>query len=833
MDAEYSPEVTKKIEEEFHKAKLHRPMRIKRYDVGTELIYEITEVAKPNKARVRLLVESFAGGGFAGQVYKVRVLEIGSERRQNGELEVGGIYAMKILIPPTDFSRLFRNTLYWIGFQALFQPQINPAAARAGALWQKFIRRGARIRFGDERVVSDIHATFVDSRLGSCGELSEWVEGRTWKLESDDHLDLLKQWKRGKRVDPKNLGSPEYRAKREFMANFVDLLHSMGAFELARQYEWTTCKSQPNCLKRAETEGSPSEGLTAIDFRAGLALLPFLPMSPGDFKMIAKGIIRGSLIQFDRGDVRKLEQFVMERKEQFADMLYMLEELKKAEHTYRNSIPDITHNHVRLLYHSRLWSTMLDSAVTGWKIKNLIDDQAEKKLRYRKALTLMFFIIGLIPFFGRVLRKTWGGSEWRKHYKKILTSRKYLVRAIHGKIAEKTIAWHRSGRVAGERALNLARKPLSFFCHLPLSILPAKLHRFITDCEYAKEHLAYLTVRPFRLYFDAKLREQWLEEMVLGGKKKHLLNDEEAATILSQTKDPFIQKYLKSLAVHVCTLPVTQIVSAVVALVYVFMHPEMPRAQAWAIGIGIIALFQLTPISPGSLVRGFYVLYLVIRERNFKDYNIAVFLGFFKYIGYLAFPIQMTYHYPELARFMAGHWATEAVHAVPVFGERGALLEHGVFCLLYNRPLTIRRRMRIRSEVRATMKPRYWHIILCAIGGTFVFGLADVLYIRNLGSLPPLREIWFLVVLVPVICGAAVTLGAGGASLAKRVIEGILCGATVGGLSTGIAVALVHEHSLTLREISIDCVWKVFIFAVLSTISVLLTELNLPEPKTS
>jgi len=54
----------------------------------------------------------------------------------------------------------------------------------------------------------------------------------------------------------------------------------------------------------------------------------------------------------------------------------------------------------------------------------------------------------------------------------------------------------------------------------------------------------------------------------------------------------------------------------------------------------------------------------------------------------------MTYRYPALARFMAAHWATDAVHIVPVFGERGALLEHWVFCLFYNWPLTIRRKMR-------------------------------------------------------------------------------------------------------------------------------------------
>lgn len=831
MDVGCPVKVYRKLEEEFRRAALHRPMRVDRFEAGTELVYDVAGVAGTSEGRVRLIIEKFVGGGFAGQVYQVKVLDIECEAGRIGGLEVGGVFAMKVLIPPACFSRLFRNALYWVGFQGPFQLQVNPAAARSGALWQKFIRRGAKIRFGDERAVADIYATFVDSRLGSCGELGEWVEGRTWRLEVDERLDLLKRWSKGKVVDAENLSSPEYRAKREFMGKFVELLYDMGGYELARQYEWSTWKSQPNCLKRKDTEESPSEGLVAVDFRAGLALLPFLPMSPGDFKLITKGLMRGSLVQFDRGDIGKLEQFTKAHSDEFADMRQMLEELKAVDRVYRDSVPDITHNHVRLLYGSRVWSTMLDSVVTGWKVRNLIDEQCQEELRGSKTLTLLFCVIGFIPLIGRFLRRIWGQRYWRKHYWGMLTSWKYLRRAVRARVVEKVIGWHRSGRMDGEYALKVVRQAWRCSHHLLLSVLPAGLHRFLTDWQYAKEHLDYLMFRPIRLYFDAELREQWLCEMVTEGKKKHLLSDEDATVILSQVKEPFIQKYLKSLAVHICTLPVTQIVSVLVAIIYVAMHPEMPRGQAYGIGLGIIALFQVVPISPGSLVRGLYVLYLVIRERNFKDYNIAVFLGFFKYIGYLAFPIQMAYRYPVLARFMAGHWATEAVHIVPVFGERGGLLEHGVFCLFYNWPLTIRRRMHRRAQMRAAMQPRYWHIALCAMAGSGIFGLADFAYIRKSGELASLKEIWWLALIVPVFCGAAVTLGAGGAAMWKRVIGAAVCGGAVGVLYTGVSVILGYGGLIGVGELVTNCVWRAFVFSILSTVGVLLTEVKLPEPR--
>ena len=318
MAKDYSVETCRELQERFRRTGVCRPMRVGRYDPGTELTYQVQGLDGGGTATVRLTVERFVGGGFAGQVYRVKVL--GMEGAQIAGLEAGGCYAMKILVPPSGFSRVFRDVLYWVGFQGPFQLQVNPAAARAGALWQKIIRRAARVKLGEERAVVDIYGTFVDEQLGSCGELSEWVEGRTWRLEVDDRLDLLRRWRHGKAVDAEHLGSPEYRAKKAFMREFVGLLHEMGAYEFARQYEWSTCKSQPNCLKRQGVEEQPAAGLVAVDFRAGLALLPFLPMSPGDVKLILQGLGRGSLVQFDRGNLDRLDRFVAAHSSEFADM---------------------------------------------------------------------------------------------------------------------------------------------------------------------------------------------------------------------------------------------------------------------------------------------------------------------------------------------------------------------------------------------------------------------------------------------------------------------------------------------------------------------------------
>ncbi len=829
MEKINKPGVYQTLVERFLKTAVLRPLRLDRYEDGTELTCSMQSVGGGERADVTVGIEKFVGGGFAGQVYRVRILKIDSPGSIRG-LELGKRYAIKILVPPSRFSRLFRNLLYWVGFQGPFQLQVNPAAARSGALWQKLIRRGAAIRFGREDAVVDIFATFVDQQLGSCGEISEWVQGRTWRLEVDDRLDALNRWRRGRPVDASRLGSMEYRAKFAFMRDFVELLHDMGGHEFARQYEWTTCKSQPNCLKRTDSEADPTGGLVAVDFRAGLVLLPFLPMSPGDFGLILKGLKRGSLVQFDRGSLRRLDRFIAAHAEAFADLGEIVSELKECERVYRASVPDVTHHHVRLLYSRPLWSTILDQALTGWKVAGRVDASTAGRLERSTLQRCLFYLLGVVPLLGDWLQRIFGRADWRGHYRMILTSRAYLKRSFEAKMAEKMINWHRAGRFDDEAALAVSASPRRFLLHLPLCYLPVGLHRMLTDGAYARERLYFIFVRPLRLYFNAALREEWFRGMIREGRENHILTDGDAEVIQAQIQDPYIQKYLKSLAVHVCTLPVTQIVSVTIAVAFVLLHPEMPRSQAWGIGLGIIALFQVLPLSPGSLVRGFYVLYLVLRERNFKDYNIAVFLGFFKYIGYLAFPIQMAYRYPVLAGFMAVHWASQAVHVVPVFGESGALLEHWVFRLFYNWPLTLRRRVLQRLELRAAMQKRFWHIGLIALAAGVLLAGADSAYFSGVREFSGQKALWWLAIPVSLLGGTLTTMGAGGATLWQRIIGAVTCGLLTGIVYTAGSV-LLPPAGLSTGFFVAAGIWRLFAFALFAVLGAIVTELILPDPE--
>ena len=758
---DYSKELCARLFKDANNPALKIGHRITRYETGDELKIDLQGVHPATEGSGTLVVDKFLGGGFAGQVYRCRLSELALPDGETIEgLEAGKLYAIKIIIPPSTFSHRFRNTIYWLAFQGPFSSQVNHGACRSGLILQKLVRRAAKIKFGRETAIKDAYASFWDKNLNAYGEITEWIEGRMWQLEADDELKGRKDWKT---VELSETGSPEYIAKRRFMADMVSMMHEMGAPEFARQYEWWTMKSQPNSMKRTDipdVEG-PGDGLCAIDFRAGLALLPWLPMSPGDIKLIFSGLKRKSLVQFDRCDTEKMKAFFEAHSETFGDLQPAIDEFFVKDREYRRSLPDITHHGLRVLFDRELQNDIRIGLVEGYLAADLIDEAFAHKLNEGGLRFSMFHLLGTLPILGKMIRKRWGNQAYREHVFSILTKPTYFKAALHAHAANKLIAWHRAGRVdekhiqflmnwtqldeveatllrsgsaggvalpvdatgsgvslsqrpsifRGERAAALPH-PLLFLAEkFTLGILPIALHRVALRPTRVLDRIrdGYRFLKNFITCPD--FREQWFLNEIALGEKEGMLTAEERAELEGVVKDPFIVRYLKCLGVHFATVPITQIVSVLVGAVWAVWL--LTHGHSWGEAIGAfgltVAVFQVIPISPGSICRGGFVVYLMIKERNLRDYIIAAPVSFLKYIGYLAFPLQMTTTYPNLARFMASRWATQMVHIIPVFGEQGALLEHWIFDLFFNRP----------QKFAKWAKPRAKGLLL----GWMIFGL--------------------------------------------------------------------------------------------------------------
>ena len=803
MSKTYSSNVCHRLAEMADDARLLRPRRVTRHETGEVLEFDLTGVAPAWRARAAFEVERYVGGGFAGQVYRARLarLDWPGEADAAPPMEVGGRYALKMYVPWSRVGRGFRDALYGLGFQAPFGLRVNPQAARACSLWQKFIRCGAAGRLGSERAVRDVFATFHDPALGGMGQVLEWVEGRVWRLEVNDRL--FAPTSPGARGEP----ATEYDAKRAFMARLVRLFHDMGAPELGRQYEWWTMKSQPNVLKRFDAGDDPAGGLVAVDFGAGLALLPFLPMSPADVRLIGRGLARGRLVQFDRGDLERLEAYVRARPHLFQGMGAALAELRAAEADYHGAQPDLANRRLGAFADRDLPAKVTRTWAEGCRVRGVMDEGTARRMRTRPEALLVFLVLGLVPMLGRFLQRLWGSGSYRRHVREALTNLDYLRRAFRGRAREKLIDWHRKGRASEARALWLARHPVWFWLQAPtLGLLPAGLHRVLTDPRYAWDVFRYIVLRPVKLYFNAAYRREWLVGMVEEGRDEGMLRPDEADRILDRVDEPFIQKYLKCLAVHVCTLPVTQVVSVIVAAIYMFTT-DTPWEEAWPWALLILAAFQVTPISPGSFCRGAYVVYVMLRERNWYDYRLASAISFWKYVGYLGFPIQMVSSYATLARFMAARWAMHGIRLIPVFGEHGALLEHGFFNAFFNVPVSLRRRWaewKGRDRMLARLGSAGSVGFLPGPCGTY----ASLLTAAVLVGLFHLGCPWWVVFIAifPMVAAGIVAAGGAEAYLQKKdprsfVLDEVV-GQTIAGLAIWAPAFLAHISRTMGRDIT-------------------------------
>ncbi len=683
MGEEFNTALHDRLMKVVNSQSLHKKYYPKRYSTGDVLETEIQGIVPDKKARVRFEVERFIGGGFAGQVYRVRVLGINGKTGKSGGVATGKTYAVKLAKPPSGFALSFRNILFRLAYQGPFAPQLSHAAARSGVLWQKIIRRGMRTVFGTETAAVDTFGTFFDSRSGTWGELNEWVEGRNWKFEIDDS-----------KFDKKRRERPsEYLDKKRFMKKTVVLCHEMGAHEFARQYEWWTMKSQPNVLKRLRAKKGNGENHTAIDFKAGLVLLPFLPMSPADVKLIFEGAERGNFVQFDRGNIKTLERFVLRHRKDFQDLTPVLQELRKRDFLYRSSLPDLSHHGILTLADPVLGRNIVSGLLECWRNGGRLDDAAVEKAKHSPLLFLVFYFLDFVPFGKRLLRLA-GNKNYRMHLESFIRRKTYRSQTLHAILCSHLVDWQRDGRASDERIERLIRRPLPFWLQTVfLGWLPAKWHRFFVEPAYAWDRVKHVVTYPLKLYFNTTFRERWILDMVKEGREDGMLTFEEERFIVSRLKEPYIQIYLKALAVHMCTLPISEIIYVIIAI-FAMIRFGNNFAESIAYAAAILVSIQFMPISPGSMIRGGYVVYLMVRDRDIKGYWIAALVSIWRNIGYLGFPLQMVTRYPLLSRFMAGRWATRAVNVIPVFGERGALLEHAVFDLFFNVPISLRKWLR-------------------------------------------------------------------------------------------------------------------------------------------
>ena len=135
------------------------------------------------------------------------------------------------------------------------------------------------------------------------------------------------------------------------------------------------------------------------------------------------------------------------------------------------------------------------------------------------------------------------------------------------------------------------------------------------------------------------------------------------------------------------------------------------------------------------------------------------------------------------------------------------------------------------AAVRAKMKPRYWHIVLCAAIPAACLILYQLQYLSDPGNQPGFKEMWWLLILMPAIGGFATTLGCKGALLWKRIAASAICGCATGTIFTGTSIYIILNKGFEINGLMRFWALIIFAFTILSTIAAIITELMLPDPE--
>ncbi len=165
-------------------------------------------------------------------------------------------------------------------------PGASPGAMAAAARVQTSARAAAGEKLGAQSHVARVYGWFADERMA--GLVQEWIEGRPWRLETDDRL--FTRQRPGRRVeyrDPAHFRN-EIEAKRFFLARIERLLIEEGASALARRFAGRGWLSPLRVIHRGVPGDDPYAGLVAVDFTGEWRKdLPQTP-SPGAVERIGK-----------------------------------------------------------------------------------------------------------------------------------------------------------------------------------------------------------------------------------------------------------------------------------------------------------------------------------------------------------------------------------------------------------------------------------------------------------------------------------------------------------------------------------------------------------------
>jgi hypothetical protein len=113
-----------------------------------------------------------------------------------------------------------------------------------------------------------------------------------------------------------------------------------------------------------------------------------------------------------------------------------------------------------------------------------------------------------------------------------------------------------------------------------------------------------------------------------------------------------------------------------------------------------------------------------------------------------------------------------------------------------------------------------------AVAGAALLAGLDFAWLKTNGAVPTLKNVWWIALWVPLLAGALVSRGAGGATLGRRILLGIGSGALAGllyALANTFLPALYGTTSDPAR-LAVKSLSHLFLFALVATAGAIIAE---------
>lgn len=549
------------------------------------------------------------GEGYAGQVYRVVY--------ENTQIP----YALKVLRPEKESKEKLRNIFYRLSFGANFAPAISEDALRYGLIWQALLRRGAGAILPEgEAAIPEPVGYFWVEQLQAFAEVQEFIEGA---------IPIPDNREKNKRKDI-------------FMNSIATLAENMGGYQIARQYKKWTLLAGANVVEKED--GS----LVAIDWRSGIALPFFLPLSPGDIPIILDNLRHGHFVNFDYADFDQLDRFIEENKEVFTDLIPLVDELKTLDTTYRQTVQKAT--------------------TEQWEREKHMDQPIAETLRNNPHVYQAYLFNDNLPFIGQALHRILYSATNRAHLQNLKT--------------HDVASWQRFGRLTEEKARHLDEKTWLYALHkLFFSHGPTKLQKLTDNQELLKT--AEAIIMPLKVIMSKEEQVRWLDDKIQQGLALHLITPDQVGMLQKQAREDKMKRLVIEMVTVVPFIEITTAIPTIANLI---------EGNYLVAGILLAA-----PITLGGVTRSLYTIGRALgeiptalkekRKKPIVSRLSGILIAPLRGIGPTFLLPNMAIYYPEMASLLTQYYTTKVVRKVPIYGLEGGQLER----MAYEAPEQTRR----------------------------------------------------------------------------------------------------------------------------------------------